>query len=307
MNLTDRFAGSLLGLALADALGAPYEGGILERLAWKAITLTRPGKLLYTDDTDMTLGSADSLVRCEGFDVNDMAMTWARRASAGRGYGGGAIRCLRLIRDGMPWNQANTHVYPDGSYGNGAAMRVAPLALWLHDQPERLRQTVELASSVTHAHPLGIQGAQLIAQAVAAALTADDAEAMFARATQGAWDTPLAQRLRLASGMLGGEPDHTAAAESLGNGIVAHESVVTALLIAAWFYDRPFEELMGFTISVGGDVDTIGAMAGGIWGAHRGRQPLPAEPLQRLEDRERLESLATGLTKLASTRDRPAS
>lgn len=295
---TQRFPGSLLALVLGDALGAPHEGGVLERLAWRALTIHRPGKLFYTDDTDMVIGCLESLIQQQGFDVGHMAMTWARRASATRGYGGGAIRCLRLIRNGMPWMEANRHVYPKGSYGNGAAMRVAPLALWLADDNAQLTQTIRLASSVTHAHPLGIDGALVVARAVAAASRGASADQVFHEAAGHAYDTPISQRLSIAEGMLHAEPDHVRAAKALGNGIVAHESIVTALLIACWFYDRPLDEWVGFCIAVGGDVDTIAAMAGSIWGAHRGTADLPKDLLARLEDGELIESLAQKLTTL---------
>ncbi len=293
-----RFAGSLLGLALADALGAPYEGWRMEGFAWKPINLHRPDALRYTDDTDMAIGCTVSLVRRGGFDVEDMARTWAERADGVRGYGPGALECLRLIRVGVPWREAARQVYPSGSYGNGAAMRVAPLALWLHNQPGRLAETVELASSVTHAHPWGIQGALIMARAVAAALHTDDPAAVL-RAPQGdELDARFTDRLRLAEGMLKQEPDQQPVVELLGNGVVAHESVVTALLIACWFYDRPFDELVGFCVSVGGDVDTIAAMAGAVWGAHRGVEALPDPPLDRLEDRGLIASLAEQLVEL---------
>ena len=295
VTTAERFSGSLLAVVLADAMGAPYEGGILEKVAWKAISLRRPGTLLYTDDGDMTIGCLDSLTRCGEFNVADMAMTWAKRANAGRGYGGGAIRCLKLIRNGVPWTEANRRIYPKGSYGNGAAMRVAPLALWSFQNLEQLEATVRLASSVTHAHPLGVDGALLIGRAIAAAATGVNVEAVFDSAAGYDYESPITQRLKIAEGMLHQTPDQRPVAESLGNGIVAHESVVTALLIACWFLDRPFEDLVGFCIAVGGDVDTIAAMSAGIWGAARGINQLPAKPLARLEDRELIEKLAQRL------------
>jgi poly(ADP-ribose) glycohydrolase ARH3 len=78
----------------------------------------------------------------------------------------------------------------------------------------------------------------------------------------------------------------------LGNGIAAHESAVTALYLALRFREQPFMLLQQFIASCGGDTDTIGAMAGAIWGAANGYSKLPAEPLQKLEQRERLVALA---------------
>lgn len=289
-DATDRYIGSLLGLGLADALGAPYEGWSTEIQPSKPMRMTRRGTMLYTDDTDMAIGSATSIVKCGGLSVDHMAQVWAKRADAGRGYGGGAIRCLNHIKRGMPWREASYSVYRDGSYGNGAAMRVAPIALLYSKQIDLLDEAVRLASSFTHAHPLGIQGAQIIARAIVKALVAEKPEDVLSSAIELKVDLPHRQRLRVAGKMYFQPLDHREVASVLGNGIAAHESVSTALLTACWFLDKPFADMMGFILSVGGDVDTIGAMAGGIWGAYRGCRALPDPPLCDLEDMDLLAS-----------------
>src|SRR5262245_17056205 len=124
MELTlDQYVGCLLGLATGDALGAPYEGGVLERLAWRILQCRAVGSLRWTDDTQMSLDLAESLL-AEG-EVRPDAL--ARRLAAGyrwsRGYGPGAAKVLKRIRRGEPWQAATKAVYAAGSYGNGAAMR----------------------------------------------------------------------------------------------------------------------------------------------------------------------------------------
>ncbi|MEM9347179.1 MAG: ADP-ribosylglycohydrolase family protein [Planctomycetota bacterium] len=297
---SEQYIGSLLGLGLADALGAPYEGWSTESSPWKPMPMTRRGTLLYTDDTDMAIGSAESIVACGAFSVDHMALHWAKRAEPARGYGGGAIRCLENITRGMPWRDARFSIYKAGSYGNGAAMRVAPIALLFANDKDALDDAVRLASSVTHAHPIGIQGALIIAHAIAAALKTNDGEAIFAEVMEEPWDTTHEQRMNIAYGMLGEIPDHKEVASVLGNGIGAHESVTSALLIACSFIDRPFADMFGYIVSVGGDVDTIGAMAGSVWGAARGCSALPDPPLSFLEDMETLKYLALAIYQLAS-------
>jgi ADP-ribosylglycohydrolase len=70
---------------------------------------------------------------------------------------------------------------------------------------------------------------------------------------------------------------------------------VTAVYVALRFLDRAFLELHQFVAACGGDVDTIGAMAGAIWGAANGVAPLPGTELGRLEQRERLMNVAAAL------------
>lgn len=85
---------------------------------------------------------------------------------------------------------------------------------------------------------------------------------------------------------------HAAVAKTLGNGITAPTSCVTALYVALRFLDAAFDSMMRFIVACGGEVDTIGAMAGAIWGAYNGAQGLPDIAL---EGRESLTTLAARL------------
>src|SRR5205085_1044462 len=83
--------------------------------------------------------------------------------------------------------------------------------------------------------------------------------------------------------------------EQLGNGVAAHNSCVTAVYLALRFRNLPFMDMQRFIVGCGGDVDTIGAMAGGIWGAANGYSRLPANKLVKLEQFDKLLELATAL------------
>jgi ADP-ribosylglycohydrolase len=296
-SFEDACIGSLLGLALGDALGAPYEGGALERLTWKTIGLTRPGTLRYTDDTEMAIGLAESLLACGGLDAEHLAGTWASRASWDRGYGGGALTVLKRIRNGTPWHEANRRVFPDGSFGNGGAMRAAPIGLYYHRRAEALTHAARQASVITHAHELGIQGGVLIARATAAALHATTGIELLETIRTDDLNAEYQDRLITARQWMQAKtpPDPGEVAQRLGNRILAHESAPTAVYLAARHLTSAFETLITEVINLGGDVDTIGAMAGGIYGAARGLPPLPTEPLHRLEDRDHIEQLAKRL------------
>jgi len=73
----DQFQGCLLGLALGDAFGAPFEGGPVERLVWRVIGKTRQGAMRWTDDTQMSLDLAESLISHEGLEVEELARRFA--------------------------------------------------------------------------------------------------------------------------------------------------------------------------------------------------------------------------------------
>lgn len=284
--MEDRFVGSLLGLALGDAVGAPYEGGFGARLVWKVLGIGRGDVLRTTDDTEMAVGLARSLAEHRGVDPDALARSWAENASWSRGYGAGALALLARIQKGEDWRTANRAVFPDGSYGNGAAMRAAPLGLWYHSDPDALRKAAALASSITHAHPLGIEGGVLIARATAMALSdAIDLDALRAGCEHDEF------RIRLARADEPMKPE--VVARMLGCSIKAHGSAVTAVHVARRF--DAFAPMMEFVVAVGGDTDTIGAMAGGIFGARHGVSALPADLLCRLEDRAGIETTARSL------------
>ena len=289
----DRFVGGVLGLALGDAVGAPHEGAMGHATHWQNLSLTSPGFGHYTDDTEMALGVLRSHAACGGFDADHLAKTWADRADPGRGYGGGALRVLGMIREGVPWREANRRVFPDGSFGNGGAMRATPIGLLHADDPESLDAAARKAAEVTHAHPLGIDGSVLIARAAAAAFRDASAAAVLTSINAGDLAPEFRTRIDAAREMANAPPpEPREVADRLGNRILAHESAVTAVYLAQRFADDSFDHLMRCVIAVGGDVDTIGAMGGGVWGSARGAAALPKELLQWLEDREEIERLA---------------
>lgn len=129
--------GSLLGLALGDALGAPLEGGPLERMLWRVIGKTSEGRARWTDDTQMSLDLAESLIARRTLDPDDVARRFATSYRWSRGYGPGAARILKRIRNGTDWRLANTAVYPEGSFGNGAAMRAPVVGLFCANNSQR--------------------------------------------------------------------------------------------------------------------------------------------------------------------------
>lgn len=295
MDMKDRFTGCLLGLALGDAMGAPFEGSppggkSLARL---------PSLLRYTDDTEMALGVAESLTARRGLDPGHMAGTFARNFNPARGYGPGTTAVLNLIQRGVPWDRANRAVFPEGSFGNGAAMRAAPIGLFCWKDPVRLKEVTFGASAVTHDHPLAKEGALLITHAVALILQ-DKPPGEILDALMGVPEIKeYKDKLHSVGRLLKADEDTGEVIHSLGHGIEALESAPTAIY-AFLRYGSDYLETIEFCLSLGGDTDTISAMAGALAGAYLGRGGLPSEFLERLEDRGRIEALAVGLLESSS-------
>jgi poly(ADP-ribose) glycohydrolase ARH3 len=298
--LKDKFLGALVGTAVGDAVGAGFE----ERPATdvEAIERAADGRemLAYTDDTHMMIGMAESLVQKEGFDGEHMARIFIRNyeAEPWRGYGPGPPNVFRMIRAGEAWDKAAEKLYHGGSYGNGSAMRIAPLAVFYHNDLTMLREVAYRSSQITHSHVLGKEGAALQEYAVALAIgmqpgKAFNTQEFLHRLGELVQHEIYRKKLERVSVLLG-EADKAKVIAELGNGVEAFNSVPTAIYT---FLSHPasFEEAILFAVSLGGDADTIAAMAGAIAGAYLGADAVPSKWRLKLENREYIEELAAVL------------
>src|SRR6266545_288785 len=170
--LADRFKGCLRGLAVGDALGAKFEAqsgdSIRARFATVNALMDYPQEeIWYTDDTQMTIGVAETLIAHGEILEEPLCAAFVANYLPSRGYGRGARAVLDAMEDGKDYRQVAEEYFPGGSYGNGAAMRVAPVGLLFRDDHYRLLEQARLSALPTHRHPLGVEGAQLLALAVA--------------------------------------------------------------------------------------------------------------------------------------------
>lgn len=297
MPTQEQILGCLFGLALGDALGARFEGGIIERLLWRVLGTTKDGRTRWTDDTQMTIDLVESFLRQGRIDPDDLAKTFANSYRWSRGYGPGTAKVLRKIARGVDWREANCAVYRGGSYGNGAAMRAPIVGLIFANRFSELPEAASLSAAVTHAHPLAIEGAVLLARTTALTALNGLSLDVLQHAAADCILTPFTSRWEIAQSWLRSRKAVSPRdiRHSLGNGIAAPESCVTAIYLALRFVEEPFLAMQEFVAQIGGDTDTIGAMAASLWGVAQGYAHLPAEPLQTLEQHERLSALAFSL------------
>jgi poly(ADP-ribose) glycohydrolase ARH3 len=286
LTLEDRFVGSLLGLAVGDALGGCFEGQspdyITGRFPTPEALLAAPLRetMLYTDDTQMAIGVAEALVEDGAICEATLCRIFAANYVPSRGYGWGARRVLEAMEEGRDYRAVAESHFPGGSYGNGAAMRVAPVGLFFHAEPDKVARQAELSALPTHRHPLGIEGAQLLALAVAHCVRCAtlDRAALFDELRERCRSDVFRNKVDLAA-----TTRAPAELPALGNGIQAQESVVTAI---ASFASSPDDYMtaIGRAILLGGDTDTIAAMTGALAGALLGAAAIPQQLLARLED-----------------------
>lgn len=270
----DRARGALLGTFVGDALGMPYEGAgprsippVLEMVD------ARLGRGTYTDDTQMMIALAQSLLRCDDVDSEDLARAFRAHYDPARGYGAGTMRVLELWEEGAPVEEAARRVFGgQGSRGNGAAMRVAPVGVRFVGDHKRLATQAARSARITHAHPVGIDGAVVQAAAVAAALGGDDP---VAAAIAAAETSELRDRLV-----------HLRASPTIGGPATSSAAGSVPVAVAAASGATTFEEAVTRAIRAGGDTDTSGAMAGAIAGARFGALAIPSRWIDALEDGE---------------------
>ncbi|GIF56383.1 ADP-ribosylglycohydrolase family protein [Asanoa iriomotensis] len=291
---------SLDGLSVGDALGAQF---FMVGRSLADLVAGRPpaAPWEWTDDTHMACSVAGELRDHGRIDQDRLAAVFADRCEPYRGYGGGAVVILHEIRDGVPWRQAAAEAFGgQGSWGNGAAMRVPPLGAYHPDRPNLAASEAIASAEVTHAHPEGVAGAVLVAVAAshAAASRLDGArppagtllDRLSPYLVEGAVQRGMARAVRL----IGHSVEE--AAYELGNGsrVTAQDTVPFALWTAATYLDD-YPTAITACVQAGGDVDTTAAIVGGIVSAYTGigdRPGVRGLPPEWLKAREPLPSWA---------------
>jgi poly(ADP-ribose) glycohydrolase ARH3 len=300
-GLRDRARGALVGAFVGDALGLPYEGQPGD--AVPDPVEMRDGRApagSYSDDTQMMIALAESLVRCGRIDEDDLASSFGAHFDPQRGYGSGTRTVITLWASGMPITEAAERLFDgEGSPRNGAAMRVAPIGVRFRGNQRRVIEEARRSAALTHRHPEGIDGAVVQAVAVAAALHGRDALV----AASAAASTPR-MRLRL-DDLAGRAADGLSLRTLTGRErlvpVTAVGSVPVAIVVGS--RSRTFQEAVSAAVRCGGDTDTVAAMAGAIAGARFGASAIPARWYRALEDTggevAHVENLAIALVRAA--------
>jgi ADP-ribosylglycohydrolase len=273
---------SLEGLSLGDAFGEQFfNPAALELIRARRIPA---GIWEWTDDTAMAISLVEVLRDCGEIDQDLLSQHFAQRYSLepNRGYGSGAHFLLaRLIKPG-DWKHLAPKLFNGGSFGNGAAMRVAPLGGYFSDDPERAAFEARKSALVTHYHEEGQAGA--IAVAVAASLAGsgrhysspDFLSAVLEYVPPGI----VREKTEEAGTIPGGNTAE--AIRKLGTGLqVSAQDTVPWCLWSAANNLYNYEEALWQTVSGLGDCDTTCAIVGGI--VALSAESLPGEWLKRRE------------------------
>ncbi|HEM62570.1 MAG TPA: hypothetical protein ENO24_09785 [Chloroflexi bacterium] len=307
----DRFAGCLVGLAIGDALGMPFEGlgARFIQAHHQTVTEFLPGDDLaagqYTDDTKMMLCLADSIVDNGGVNPEDVARRFVAWFDSGdlRGIGMTCLEAILNLTGGTPWRESGKR--GEWAAGNGTAMRIAPVGLVDCLDLESLREDCWATSVITHNNPEAVAGATAVAYVIARLLRGDrKPEALLTEAADFVGQCEVSRRLQKAHLLLERDTPTLEALAELGTSGYVVETVASALYC---FLRTPqdFLSTCSSAVVAGGDTDTTAAVAGAISGAYNGIDKLPAHLVSQVEDSQRLQKLAGDLYLLAQRADQP--
>lgn len=310
--LQNRIAGAIAGMVLGDALGVPGElwprEKVRARFGWIDDFLDGPEDNIvacyfkaghYTDDSAQAFVVLNALMRAGTVPplpvLAEDLLAWVRSMN------GFEINLLGPSSKAslLAWSR-NEDAAPvtKQSLTNGAAMRIAPVGCLAAGGMEMLAETVARVSRVTHSTDVAISGAAMVAQAVASAVEGksweamrEDVAAMHALAMpkgEPTWAASVLSRLEAFEALLpklGDKPDDDDVSlliyEAVGTGTMTSESVAAALAVA--FYCRDPWRAAVMCANMGGDTDTIGAMAAAICGAKAGIEAFDPKRVEALE------------------------
>ncbi|MBL8739832.1 MAG: ADP-ribosylglycohydrolase family protein, partial [Myxococcales bacterium] len=324
MDELDRYRGSIVGLAVGDALGHPTEfvssvAGIHARWGGPVVDFHRAGSHpagTFTDDTQMTIAVARALIRAGHADLDAMMkilgeefVAWARSPENNRAPGGTCLRGCSALQNGIEWRLAGV---PE-SKGCGAAMRAAPVGLYFSDDVDLMVRVAAAQSALTHRHPTGIASGVAAAAPVAHVLRTRSLDGIleFTRDCVARLDRDLLLELGchppLAASIGNREMldalDATKAAldketddvcSLLGGAWVGEEAVATALWCALKAKGE-FKDSIVRGANSSGDSDSIATIAGSITGALVGFRAIEERYRTGVEKSGLLEEIATAL------------
>jgi ADP-ribosylglycohydrolase len=262
--MRERSRASLLGTAVGDAYG--------ERVFLQKRDLPAPEPWRWTDDTEMACSVFHVLDTHGHVDADALAASFVAHYDVSRGYGAGVDAMMRRVEEGGNLRELAAESFNGtGSWGNGGAMRAAPLGAWHFGDPARAAAEAEVSALVTHTNPEGVAGT--IATAVAAAV---EPAVLFDEVMKHTPPGLVHDGIRMAATMPDASP--TEAAETLGNGrrLSAPDTVPFALWVVARHPDD-YRAALETVAPVAWDIDTLCAIVGGIIAARTGEKAIPQE------------------------------
>jgi ADP-ribosylglycohydrolase len=323
IDYLDKFKGTLMGVAIGDTLGHPFEG-LLRIKIYSQFTdfkeFIKANKKLfytYTDDTQLTLHTAEALINGSGFNLDYFIrefVNWLDDPPIGPGFG--CMSSIQKLKYGIGWEKAASK-----SGGNGTAMRVSPIGLYYCKDPKGLEHAAIKSSVITHSHPAASAGALVIAKAIAYLMDKDPTidfpiEEFFEYITtplshsqDGIWQEFIAilhkvkdhLDMPMEAGLIkfsqAGVKSPFFIEQYLGRAFV-HPYAISTVACAIFIFLKclsTFEECIYELATAGGDSDTVAAIGGSLAGNYFGLKNIPSELINIIKDRKKIMTISENL------------
>jgi len=284
---------SLLGIAVGDALGERFFGQpnvVLKNIYQRCLP---PASWLYTDDTEMAISIVDNLLKFKGINQDYLAKQFAKRFNLRRGYGSSTREILLNIRNGAFWKDESEMAFGgSGSYGNGAAMRAAPIGAFFGKDTGKVLSNARLSAEITHSHIEGIAGAQAVSLAASYYNIIKEKEKFNFTSYLDFIILHLPNCLTKQGITKLKTIDRSCHVKEIvkvvGNGSnITSQDTIPYVIWASGLNYFNFQEAFWYTVEGLGDRDTTCAMVCGIV-ANSSQSPIPEEWLKRTEKLPRL-------------------
>jgi ADP-ribosylglycohydrolase len=289
----------LLGGAIADALGVPFESKPSNNpllLSWDQKSYLgsehhdlKPGQ--WSDDTAMSLAVAQSLIECNGFNPEDLAKRYVELFTSNtiRGYGRTTKAAIDNLISGKKYHESGIA----GSFGNGTAMRAAPFGIYFRDNIPALIQSATIDAQITHASDEAIAGSIAIALTAAYAVN-HDTDDLLNKICPHLPDSKVKNTVYSLSALLDNQQiSPEAALRVLGTKADVRETVPSALYCFLRFDN--YQQAVITAILAGNDTDTTGAIVGALFSAKHGAKGIPQNWIEQVEDSSKLITLDSQL------------
>jgi ADP-ribosylglycohydrolase len=281
MSLHNHILGCLLGGAIGDMLGGPYEQSS------GTSTSTHFAHRTISDDTQLTLATCEAIVEEQLISPAHIAKKFVSYFQCGQltGLGTSTLKALRDLSAGAHWALAGSR--GERAAGNGAAMRIAPLAFCLDSERPDSRTRIRDVCRITHHHEEAYVGALAVVVAIRLALLLPrfPGRSLLTLTAASLPETGIKERV-LALAALDADTPIAEVAQRFGASGYVVESIPLALYAAQQTKQHGFVTILEQLIAAGGDTDTNAAIAGQIAGAWLGLEAIPQALIQQLPDSE---------------------
>src|SRR5260370_707941 len=262
----DQVLGCLLGGALGDAWGRPWEGRV------GPVHFEMPSRSKVSDDTHLTLGTCESIIEHGCVDHQRLASHFLEWFGQGRisGIGSSTLKAMRDLAAGVHWALAGSR--GEYSAGNGAAMRIAPLAFLLDPATPADRTVIRDVCRITHHNDEAYVGALAVVTAIRFILSGvwSHENSLLVVVSESVPDSAVRDRIKQFL-PLTVSPSEVASQFGASGWVV--DSVPLALYCAQFITKKSLSVVLAQTIEVGGDTDTIASITGQIAGTAAGVPP----------------------------------